>query len=283
MTFLFLTPLYNDWESLKILLKNINQELIKTNRKGEVVIVNDFSTTNKQLNKNKLKYIKKITILNLNKNIGSQRSIFLGLKYITLKKYRGILTILDSDGEDDVKKINLMIKKAQDNPSSIILASRTKRLEGFFLQLINKMRLFINYILTGNFINFGNFSSFNINILKKLLKNNNLWVAYSSGVLKNYNNFIYINSEKKKRYFGNSKVNLKFLIKHSLNIFSIYWKLIIFKSLIFICIVFFLIKKFFFITVLILFFLNILIFLNFKINYNSSLKINYLKNIKIYK
>lgn len=282
MNLLFLTPLYNDWESLKILLKNINQELKKIKRKAEILIINDCSTINEKLNKNKLKYIKKITILNLKKNIGSQKGIFLGLKYIKQKKYKGILTILDSDGEDDVKKIKLMIKKAQDNPAAIILAARTKRLEGIFLQLINKTRLFINYVLIGNFINFGNFSSFNLNILKNLLKNNNLWIAYSSGVLKNYNNFIYINSEKKKRYFGNSKVNLKFLIKHSLNILSIYWKLIGFKSLIFICITSLFMKEAIFITVLILFFLNTLIILNFKIDYNSYLKINYLKNIRTY-
>lgn len=282
MNLLFLTPLYNDWESLKILLKNINQELKKIKHKAEILIVNDCSTTNEKINKNKLKYIKKITILNLKKNVGSQKGIFLGLKYIKEKKYKGILTILDSDGEDDVKKIKLMIKKAQDNPASIILAARSKRLEGFFLQLINKMRLLINYILIGNFINFGNFSSFNLHILKKLLRNNNLWVAYSSGVLKNYNNFIFINSEKKKRYFSHSKVNLKFLIKHSLNILSIYWKLIVLKSLIFICITLFFIKKIFFLTILILFFLNILIILNFKIDYNTYLKINYLKNIKTY-
>lgn len=282
MNLLFLTPLYNDWESLKILLKNINQELKKIKRKAEILIINDCSTTNEKLNKNKLKYIKKITILNLKKNIGSQKSIFLGLKYIKKKKYKGILTILDSDGEDDVKKIKLMIKKAQDNPAAIILAARTKRLEGIFLQLINKTRLFINYVLIGNFINFGNFSSFNLNILKKLLKNNNLWIAYSSGVQKNYNNFVYINSEKKKRYFGNSKVNLKFLIKHSLNILSIYWKLIGFKSLVFICITSFFMKEAIFITVLILFFLNTLIILNFKIEYNNYLKINYLKNIRTY-
>jgi len=282
LNYLFLTPLYNDWDSLRILLRNLNNELKKKEIQSEVIVVNDYSTKNEKLKKNNLKFIKKITVLNLKKNLGSQKAIFLGLKYIKKRKYKGILTILDSDGEDDVKKIKLMIKKTDENPSTIILATRKKRLEGFFLQLINKIRLVINYILIGNFINFGNFSSFNLNILKKILKNNNLWIAYSSGVLKNYNNFIYVNSEKKKRYFGKSKVNSKFLIKHTLNIISIYWKSIVFKSLIFVCITFFFKKEIFLITILILFILNTLIILNFKINYSSYLKINYFKNIKIY-
>ena len=104
MNYLFLTPLYNDWDSLRILLRKLNNELKKKEIQSEVIVVNDCSTKNEKLKKNKLKFIKKITILNLKKNLGSQRAIFLGLKYIKLKKYRGILTILDSDGEDDVKK-----------------------------------------------------------------------------------------------------------------------------------------------------------------------------------
>ena len=109
MNYLFLTPLYNDWDSLRILLRNLNNELKKKEIQSEVIVVNDCSTKNEKLKKNKLKFIKKITILNLKKNLGSQKAIFLGLKYIKKRKYKGILTILDSDGEDDVKKILQMI------------------------------------------------------------------------------------------------------------------------------------------------------------------------------
>ena len=210
MNYLFLTPLYNDWDSLRILLRKLNNELKKKEIQSEVIVVNDCSTKNEKLKKNKLKFIKKITILNLKKNLGSQRAIFLGLKYIKLKKYRGILTILDSDGEDDVKKTLQMITHAKKKPTTIILARRSKRLEKFYLRFLNKVRLFINYILIGNSVNFGNFSSFNINNLNKLLLNNNLFIAYSGGILKNYNKFFFINSEKKLRYSGTTKVNFFF-------------------------------------------------------------------------
>ena len=191
MTNLFLIPLYNDWDSLKILLKKINSELKKKNLFSEIIVINDCSNKSEKQDIKKLKWIKKIKIINLKENLGSQKAIFVGLKYILSNNYKGILTILDSDGEDDIKKIIQMTTNAKNKPNSIILARRSQRTEGSLLKILNQLRLFTNYLLTGNSINFGNFSSFNINILKNLLTNNNLWVAYSGGVLKNHNNFFF--------------------------------------------------------------------------------------------
>ena len=62
MNYLFLTPLYNDWDSLRILLRNLNNELKKKEIQSEVIVVNDCSTKNEKLKKNNLKFIR-----NLNK------------------------------------------------------------------------------------------------------------------------------------------------------------------------------------------------------------------------
>lgn len=278
-SYFFLTPLYNDWKSFNKLLKNLNNELKKKKRVASVIIINDNSSSIEKIIYKKNKNIKKIVILNLKKNLGSQKAIFIGLHYLKNLKHENILTILDSDGEDDVKKINNLIAMAEANLDKIIIANREKRLEGFFLKFLNKIRLYITYILTGYYINFGNFSSFHTKNLKKLLTNNNLWIAYSSGILKNFNKFIYINTKKQKRYFGHSKVNYSFLLNHSLNINCIFWKKIIFKSLaVFImCIVFFK-KSFLVIVSILLVFLNFLILLKFFKNYNHFPIKNYIKN-----
>ena len=62
---IFLLPLFNDWDSCKILLNKINDKIKKLHEKAEVVIVND----NSNINKPKFKFfsnIDKIKILNLN-------------------------------------------------------------------------------------------------------------------------------------------------------------------------------------------------------------------------
>ena len=73
---LILTPVYNDWENLNKLLVKINkifQNEVKT--KFELIVVNDRSSKNYNFKKFKMRMVKKVTILNLFKNEGSQRAI----------------------------------------------------------------------------------------------------------------------------------------------------------------------------------------------------------------
>ena len=84
-TYIFLLPLYNDWESFSILSKDINLQMKNMNKTAEILIVNDFSTQNPPVFK-PLSNIKYINILNLKKNLGSQKAISIGLKYLKEKQ-----------------------------------------------------------------------------------------------------------------------------------------------------------------------------------------------------
>ena len=53
---------------------------------------------------------KSFKVISLKKNLGSQRCIAVGLKYLQKENKDYIITILDSDGEDDPSKINEMIE-----------------------------------------------------------------------------------------------------------------------------------------------------------------------------
>ena len=60
-------------------------------------------------------------MLSLNKNLGSQKSIAIGLKHLENKNISEIITIMDSDGEDDPSKINEMINEAERNLTALLL------------------------------------------------------------------------------------------------------------------------------------------------------------------
>ena len=98
-----------------------------------------------------------------------------------------------------------MANKANQNDNAIIFAQ--KKIGTVFFQLLNKLRLFITFLLTGKCF-FGNFSAFSNKNLKNLLKNNNLSIAYCSGVLKNHHEIELVPIPKRKRYHGISKVNI---------------------------------------------------------------------------
>ena len=61
----------------------------------------------------------------MKENLGSQKIISIGLNYLRNKK-NDIITIMDSDGEDDVTQINNLIDVAEKNKKYVIAASRTK-------------------------------------------------------------------------------------------------------------------------------------------------------------
>ena len=229
-----LLPVFNDWRSLNKVLKILNNDFKKNKSTNHVIIVNDASTSKVFLNKN-YNFITSIKVLTLKKNVGSQKAIFFGLKYLQKKLKKNNLastiSVLDSDGEDNPRMIKKMIKLVIKKKRYFIFASRKKRTENNLLKTFNHIRLFITFILTGKYINFGNFSSFSSTLLNKILSNNNLCLAFSSGVLKNYNKFFFVEIKKNKRFYESSKVSFEFLITHALKIISVFYKEVFFRTL----------------------------------------------------
>ena len=100
-------PTYNDWESLNKVLKILDFSLKKVNKEIYIIVVNDGSSINFKKTQ-KFPNLKSVTILNLRENGGSQKAIYIGLKFIQNKiknLNKSIISILDSDGEDDPRVV----------------------------------------------------------------------------------------------------------------------------------------------------------------------------------
>jgi len=225
-------PTYNDWKSLEKVLEILNLRLKNLKKDIYILIINDCSKEKFKKTKN-FKNFKKIIVLNLKKNLGSQKAIYVGLKYLQkkIKNYNNvIISILDSDGEDDPKALKKLIQITERKKDFFIFASRKGRTENRFLKILNKARLYITLILTGKFINFGNFSSFPSSLLKRITLNDDIFLAFSSGVAKNYSKLFLYNVKKNKRFYDTSKVNIKFLIMHSIKIISVFYKIVFLRT-----------------------------------------------------
>ena len=224
-------PVFNDWKSLKKLISNLNF-ILKSNNKfqNSVIIINDNSTEKINISLKKFRNFKQIKIINLKENLGSQKAIAVGLKF--LKKIKGdcIITVMDGDGEDNPKQVRQMLEMANNNPNFVITSNRKKRQEPFLIVFLYKLHLFITFIFTLKWISFGNFTSFHKNNLDSLLSNNKSWYAHSSSVKKNCK-IISQYAERKKRYFGKSKLGLTSLIEHSLRVNAVFLVNIFFSSI----------------------------------------------------
>ncbi len=86
-THIILIPVYNDWRSLNRLISEIDAKIKELNVfRNEILIINDCSTKKIDIKRKKLKHIKQINLLTLEKNCGSQKAIALGLLYLKQKK-----------------------------------------------------------------------------------------------------------------------------------------------------------------------------------------------------
>jgi len=244
--FTIILPVYNDWKSLNVLISRIRNSLKNSKNIYKILIINDCSTEKKPNILNYKKFFKEIKILNLRKNVGSQKAIATALKYINTMKNGSDnnYIILDSDGEDDLEKIKEIIEYIRLNKKvEIITLNRTIRKESFFFSILYELHLFITFLLTFNYIRFGNFSYINKKVLKKISGKNDLWMAYSATINKFFKNKHSISAPRKKRINGKSKMSYFGLIKHSISIHTVYKNNIFFSYSLYLIFLIFLTNK----------------------------------------
>jgi len=263
----FLIPVYNDWESLKILLKKIDFEIENfQDCKFKLYIVNDASNLERPKNFN-LKNFENFKIFNMINNKGHARCNAFGLRYLSKninKENFDNLIVMDSDGEDRPEEIKKLISKSLEDQSKSVVAKRIKRSEGFFFQSLYKIHKIITLIFTGKNINFGNYSC----LLKKdivlLAGKKSLWSSFSGTLKKYLISYNEVESERGLRYFGPSKMSLFNLLIHSFSIIAVFKKEVFLRSLIFLILLIILANYFgiFFVFLqFILIIFNILIYL----------------------
>tara|TARA_B100001057_G_C22807574_1_gene934104 strand:- start:191 stop:1057 length:867 start_codon:yes stop_codon:yes gene_type:complete len=230
---IILIPVYNDWESLNKLLSIIDKNITYNDRYDtEVLILNDRSIDPINLKKVELNSIKRLSVLSVKKNLGSQKIIAIGLEYIN-NKNKNIVTIIDSDGEDNPLEINKMLKLAEMNENFVITSNRLARKESFLIISLYKAHLFLTFIFCLKWVSFGNFTSFDARNINKIMKDKSSWYAHSASVIKNCK-IKRLYAKRESRYFGKSKLSILKLIEHSLRINAVFIQRVILMSMIYI-------------------------------------------------
>ena len=219
---IILIPVYNDWESLKKLIIEINENIKSfSDFNFECLIVNDASTIQPP-ELEKPSNFWSIELLNMKENRGHARCNAFGIRYIFQNKKFDNLILMDGDGEDRPEEIKNLIEKIKEDSNLSVVAKRVKRSEGPFFQSLYQLHKLITFIFTGKIINFGNYSILTRNDVEKLHSKSSLWSSYSGSVKKNLKSLNEINSIRGLRYFGPSKMSFLKLIIHSLSIIAVF-------------------------------------------------------------
>ena len=243
MKYIILIPIYNDRESLKILIENINEVIKNLNSEISIVVVNDASSEQIIDTYPNIENIKSIEIINMKENRGHARCIASGLKYIYEKKEFDYVIPMDGDGEDRPKEIKNFVELSTQNQDTSIVGERVKRSEGLIFKTCYLFHKFLTYSFTGNSIKFGNFSCLSKLTIKKMLNEKATWNSFSGSLKKTEINLLSIPSIRGKRYAGPSKMSFFNLLKHSLSIISVFRKTVLIRSALFIIFYILLIKN----------------------------------------
>ncbi len=228
---IILIPVYNDWESLKKLIVEINENILVFNDTSfECLIVNDAST-NETPHLAKPSKFDTMEILNMRENKGHARCNAFGIRYIFKNKKFDYLLLMDGDGEDRPVEIKNLVEKINQIPSTSVVAKRVQRSEGPFFQLLYEAHKLLTFLFTGKNINFGNFSILTKEDVKKLHSKSSLWSSFSGSLKKHVKPLNEINSIRGLRYFGPSQMSILKLVIHSLSIIAVFKYQVILRSI----------------------------------------------------
>ncbi len=244
MKYTILIPVYNDRETLKLLIENINNEIKDINHEISIVVINDASSQQIVDNYPNIENINSIEIVNMKENRGHARCIASGLKYVFEKKEFDFVIPMDGDGEDRPEEIKNFIQLSDQSSERSIVGERVERSEGLFFQLCYEFHKFLTFAFTGQSIKFGNFTCLSKSTVKKMLEEKATWNSFSGSLKKIEIDLITLPSRRGKRYFGPSQMSFFNLLKHSLSIISVFRKIVLIRSALFIIFYILLIKSY---------------------------------------
>ena len=244
MNYIILIPIYNDRESLKFLIENINNEIKDFNHKISIVVINDASSQQIIDTYPNIENIHSIEIINMKENRGHTRCIASGLKYIFEKKDFDYVIPMDGDGEDRPEEIKQFIELAENSDGKSIVGERVKRSESLFFKTCYNIHKVITLIFTGKSIKFGNYTCLSKMTVEKMISEKATWNSFSGSLKKIEKNLLTIPSVRGPRYHGPSQMSFFNLLKHSLAIISVFRKTVLIRSALFIIFYILLIKSY---------------------------------------
>jgi glycosyltransferase involved in cell wall biosynthesis len=219
-------PVFNDWESLELLLGAIDDALTKSQRTASVLVVDDASTLPPPAlggGAGDFRSLDDVSILRLRRNLGHQRAIAIGLAWIAAKRRCDAVCVMDGDGEDAPEDVPRLLQRLEaEHGRAVVFAQRTRRAEGLQFKIFYQLYRAAHRVLTGQGIRFGNFSAISYDRVYQLVAASELWNHYAAAVVKTRLPFVTEPTMRRERLRGRSKMNFVALVTHGLSAISVF-------------------------------------------------------------
>ena len=225
-----LIPVFNDWETVQLLLMQLDEACAKADLRLRVVLVNDGSTAPIPVPffSAPPSRFTRVDLLDLNLNLGHQRALCVGLVYLQQHTPdNGVVLLMDADGEDSPWDIPaLLAEYRRHGGTKIVFAARGRRAERFTFRMFYQLYRSVHWLLVGFDIRIGNFSVLPVPLLRRLTCSADLWNHYAAAVIKTRMPMSTVPLNREKRLSGKSQMNFVSLVTHGLSAMSVYSQVI---------------------------------------------------------
>jgi polyisoprenyl-phosphate glycosyltransferase len=225
-----LIPVYNDELSLNILLSNLKTSLGPIREDWSVLLIDDGATSIHEIQKDSGFPIQ---VLHLQRNIGHQKALAIGLAYIKDNLSCDKVLVMDADGQDRPEDAFRLLQECILHPGKIIFARRKSRQEGGGFRLFYRLYKFMFSILTGKKIAYGNFLVVPKPLLDKLVFYSEIWNHLAGGIIRSGLPYVSLQTDRGKRYAGQSKMGFQSLLLHGFGAIAVFIDIIASRLLVF--------------------------------------------------
>jgi glycosyltransferase involved in cell wall biosynthesis len=220
------TPVYNDWESFRELIRRIDAMAGAQRAVAfDVIAVDDGSTAPTSadlLAGTTLAHVGRIDVLHLACNLGHQRAIAIGLVEMVERARYSAAIVMDSDGEDRPEDIPGLLAALREHPGHVVVARRARRTEGAMFRISYALYKLLFRLLTGKPIAFGNFCVLPEAQANRLVAMPEIWNNLAAAVSRSRIPIHPCPTDRGTRYAGQSKMNMVSLVIHGLSAVSVY-------------------------------------------------------------
>ena len=218
-------PLYEDVDSIKLLIKDIE---MLPNFNYRIVIVDDGSRLHPPTQEDFSDSILTIEIVKLSDNFGHQVAITVGLKYVASSYPNSTVIVMDADGEDPAYAIPILLSCLNEEVS-IVFNGRVRRHRSFVNKFLYLTFWCIAKILTGHSISVGNFSALSPCAVDKFLKLEHAPIHFASAIIASSLEYSIIKIERNNRYLSESKMHFIGLVSLAFRAMSVFKTKVIYR------------------------------------------------------
>ncbi len=215
-------PIHNDLDACRRVLSDIESVADGISHQLEIVIVDDGSN-NPPIRPDSFGPCRlRGTLISLVRNVGQQRAATIGLCHVAKREDLDAVVLMDGDGEDRPADIPQLLDLVEEGDATVVVASRRRRQVGIRFRFFYFFYKLMFRLLTGRWIDFGNFSAMHIDAVRRLAYLDSLWLHTAASALMSREPLKRVKCDRGARHLGKSNFSFAMHVTYGLRAIAVF-------------------------------------------------------------